>query len=91
MLYNLKQNVPGSMYRGDYGLSKIYCDDNEQICCLFGLKADNESDNYINCAPQSWMASTRNKIIDGKRASYIEGITAIPYEMFNDPFELIEV
>ena len=89
-LYNLKQIVPGSMYRGDYGLSKMYFEDDENICCLLGLKCNNENGEFINCAPQSWMASTRiNKIINGKRATFIDTIVAVQSELFNDPFELI--
>ena len=87
ILYNLKQKVIGSMYNGDYGLMKIY---EEEICCLFGLKVDNENNEFINCAPQSWMASNRtNRLIEGKRPIYMLNITAMPISFYNDSFNMI--
>ena len=80
-LYNLTQKKPGSMYDGDYGLLKFY---DEKLCCLFGLKIDYESSEYIDCAPQSWMASNRtNRLVEGKRPMYMENISSIPNELIN--------
>lgn len=73
LLYNLKQKMPGSLYNGDFGLSKNY----ENICCLLGLKKYNMSNNIINCIPNSWMASRRiNKLTEYKRPIRMENITA---------------
>lgn len=88
ILYNLKSKVPGSMYNGDYGLFKIY----EEIYCLFGLACEHETNEFIHCAPQSWMASNRpNKLINGKRPIFMENITVLSATTFNDTFDEIAV
>lgn len=80
ILYNLKNPPVGSRYDGDYGLLKIY----EQINCLFGLKQENENNNIIHCAPQSWMASNRvNQLVEFKKPIYMRNITTIPKEYYN--------
>lgn len=80
-LYNLNRKIPGSMYNGNYGLLKIY----EEIYCLFGLKIENENMNFVYCAPQSWMASNRiSRLIEGNKPIFMENITAIPVEMYNN-------
>ena len=86
LLYNLKEKVPGSMYNGDYGLLKIY----EHINCLLGLKLENEKDNVIICAPQSWMASNRvNKLIESRKPIYMENISLVPLIVYNNNFQEI--
>ena len=80
-LYNLKQKKPGSMYDGDYGLLKFF---EEKLCCLLGLKLEEETDILIQCAPQSWMASNRtNRLVEGRKLIYIEGISLIPNNLVN--------
>ena len=80
-LYNLKEKVPGSVYKGDYGLLNII----ENIYCLLGLKCDNTTINSSIYAPQSWMASNRaNKLIYGKPPIYFKKIIAIPTSLYND-------
>lgn len=86
ILYDLKQRIPGSMYNGDYGLMKIF----EQIYCLFGLKCESKNNNIINCAPQSWMASTRvNRLIEGKKPIYMNKIHVIPIELYDDKYDKV--
>lgn len=81
-LYNLKPQLPNSLYDGDYGLMKMYEND---ICCLLGLKIENIIDNKFNCTPNSWMASNRiNKLVEFKRPIYIKSISAIPIDVFNE-------
>ncbi len=86
-LFNLKQKIPGSMYNGDYGLLKIYEYD---INCLLGLKCENSYKSDLKCAPQSWMASNRfNRLVEGKRAIYLNTIFKIPIELYNEESDLI--
>lgn len=86
-LYNLKEKIPGSVYNGDYGLMKMY---EEDICCLLGLKKENENDNTIHCAPQSWMASNRgNRLIDFKRPIFMKAISVIPANMYTEKEKII--
>lgn len=88
-LYNLKQKVPGSIYDGDFGLLKFY---EEKICCLFGLKSEQENSCYIYCAPQSWMASNRiNRLVEGKMQIYMKSIISIPSNILNKNFEEIVI
>lgn len=83
ILFNLKQKVAGSIYNGDFGLFKTF----EDMYCLFGLKEENENENYIYCAPQSWMAGNRtNRLIQGKKPIYMENISFVPISAFNDNF-----
>ncbi len=82
LLYNLSNKVPGSVYDGDYGLLKVFEND---LNCLLGLKIHDQNDKVIVCAPQSWMASNRrNRLIDGKRPLYLESISNIPKDLYND-------
>lgn len=81
MLFNLKERKPGSMYDGDYGLLKIY----ENLSCLLGLKVNEEEENTIYCAPQSWMVNNRpNRLVEGKRPIYMESIFKIPIAAYNE-------
>lgn len=83
-LYNLKPQISGSLYDGDYGLMKTYEDD---ICCLLGLKIEDKNSKYINCVPQSWMASNRiNRLVEFRKPIYMENIFIIPIENYNDEF-----
>lgn len=78
-LYNLQPKKFGSLYDGDYGLLKIY----ENINCLLGLVINDTSDKFIECIPQSWMASDRiNYLIVGKRPIYMNKIVHISTELF---------
>lgn len=82
LLYSLKEHVDGSMYNGDYGLFKVF---EQNIYCLFGIKSEIVMDDKITCAPQSWMASDRpNKLIAYKRFIYMESISIISKNMYND-------
>lgn len=88
ILYDLKRKVVGSMYDGDYGLLKIY----EQIYCLLGLKFENKINNVINCAPQSWMASSRvNKLIEHRAPIFMEIIYAVPISVYNNSINEVGV
>ena len=87
ILSNLKIRTPGSLYNGDYGLMKLFEDN---ICCLLGLKEESSNNNIINCAPQSWMASSRiNRLIEYKRPIYLNKIIAIPTYLYNQNETLI--
>ena len=81
-LYNLNNNMPiGSLYKGDYGLFKIF----EDICCLFGLKIDNTTNDIINCVPQSWMPNNRkNNLIEYKHPIYMKTIIKVPIKLYNE-------
>lgn len=86
MLFNLKQKSPGSMYDGDYGLLKWF---DEKLCCLFGLKIESEEEEFINCVPQSWMASNRtNRLVEGRKPIYIENISCVPNTIMNSEINL---
>jgi len=75
ILYDISGYTPGSVYDGDYGLFKIFDNNN----CLLGLKADEINDKCIKCIPQSWMASSRiNNLTKNKKIVYINKIEAIP-------------
>ena len=87
-LYDLKYKVPGSVYDGDFGLMKIY----ENISCLSGLKTVEQENVSIVCAPQSWMASTKTiHLIEYKKPIYMEEITRVPIELYNEKDNLISV
>lgn len=87
-LYNLQQNVVGSVYHGDFGLLKIY----EKINCLLGLVINDDDKNNITCAPQSWMASVRiNNLIEFKKPIYMENISMVPINIYNNIKEEISV
>ena len=80
ILYDLHQTPKGSMYKGDYGLLKVYQDFN----CLLGLITESETESLIFCLSQSWMASYKsNRLIENKRAQYIQNISIVPMDMFN--------
>ncbi len=69
------------MYKGDFGLLKIY----ENLNCLLCLKCTEETDKIINCAPQSYMVDRRLlQITEFKLPLYIDNIIPIPVEMYND-------
>lgn len=79
-LYNLKPQIRGSMYDGDYGLMKTYQFD---ICCLLGLKIEEIEAKICKCVPQSWMASTRiNRLVEFKKPIFMEAIYMIPIENY---------
>ena len=81
ILYSLKEAIPDNLYKGDFGLFKIY----EQIFCLLGLKINIESEKAIICAPQSWMASKRpNRLVENKRPIYMEKIIAISSDLYDE-------
>ncbi len=81
LLFNLKYNIPkGSLYKGDYGLFKIFKD----IHCLFGLKINNIANDIINCKPQSWMPNNRkNNIIEFKTPIFMKKIIKVPANLYN--------
>lgn len=81
-LYNLKPKLKDSLYDGDYGLMKTYEND---LCCLLGLKIDDENEKVIKCIPNSWMASRRiNKLVEFKRPIYIESTIALQIELYDE-------
>ncbi|MBP3765880.1 MAG: hypothetical protein J6G98_01695 [Bacilli bacterium] len=85
-LYNLQPKKYGSLYDGDYGLLKIY----EKINCLLGLVISDTDKNNIKCAPQSWMASEKiNYLIENKKPFYLEEISCIPIELFDESNNLM--
>ena len=80
-LYDLTMVPPNSLYKGNYGLLKIY----EYINCLLGLITNNETENTVFCSPQSWMVNTRViQLTELKRPLYIENITFIPIDIYKD-------
>lgn len=91
-LYNFK--IQGKLnsysnYDGDFALTKTYQYD---IFCLLGLKVDTTYNKYLSCIPNSWMASHRiNKLVEFRKASYTDKITAVPIELFNDSIYSIPV
>ena len=91
-LYNFKnqnKSNPYSNYNGDFALTKTYQYD---IFCLLGLKIDTTYDKYLSCVPNSWMASHRiNQLVEFRKASYMDKITAIPKEFLNDLINSIYV
>lgn len=81
-LYNLKPQIQGSLYDGDYGLMKTY---EKDICCLLGLKIENVNNKITKCIPQSWMASNRiNRLVEFKKPTYMEAIYIIPVDTYNE-------
>ena len=83
--YEFREQIPGSQFNGDYGVLKIY----EELNCLLGLRINKMINNITNSIPISWMASNRsNKLVEFKRPSYINSITAIPKELYNDEYLL---
>ena len=81
VLFNLKYNMPkGSLYKGDYGLFKIF----EDIYCLLGLKVNDISNDIINCMPQSWMPNNRkNSIIEFKTPIFMKEIIKVPVNLYS--------
>ena len=80
-LLSLKVVPPGSSYKGDFGLLKIY----EDLNCLLCLKIVEETDNVIICSPQSYMVDKRIlQITEFKMPQYIENIIPIPIELYNE-------
>lgn len=74
-LYDLKVKNPYSKFDGDYGLVKTY---ENNICCLLGLKEEDEDKSVIVCVPVSWMANRRgNLLINGKKPIFMKEITAV--------------
>lgn len=87
-LYDLSKKIPGSIYKGNFGILKIY----QNIYCLLALIINTQESNIIKCAPQSWMASNRiNYLIRTRKQIYIEKITKIPIELYNEKDNLISV
>ena len=87
-LYNLHDNIPGSLYKGDYGLLKIY----SGTSCLLGLVIAINNNPILTCAPQSWMVSKKNNyLIENKRAIYKENMIMIPVEKYDEINNLISV
>ncbi len=87
-LYDLSKKTPGSVYKGNFGVLKIYQD----IYCLLALIIDNQENDIIKCAPQSWMASNRiNYLIRTKKQIYMERIIKIPIRLYNEKNNLISV
>ena len=86
-LYILKMKSINSLYNGDYRLTKMY---EEDICCLLGLKIESKENKRIYCCPNSWMASNRiNRLVEFKRPIYMESISMIPAETYNEGFDKI--
>lgn len=79
ILYNLQEKNPVSLYDGDFGLMKIYQNDNgDNIYCLLGIK----NNNIYNCVPQSWMVEKRpNNLIQYKKPLYLKDIDKVPVEV----------
>ena len=83
--YEFREQIPGSQFNGDYGILKIY----ESLNCLLGLRISSVINNITNSIPISWMASNRsNKLVEFKRPSFINKITAIPKELYNEEYLL---
>jgi len=89
ILYNLQEKNPLSLYDGDFGLMKVYQDEDiNNIYCLLGIKNKFKNNNTYNCVPQSWMAGKRpNNLVQYKRPLYLHEITRIPNEITNNAIQ----
>ena len=51
---------------------------------MLALICDKETETTTYCSPQSWMASVKsNRLIENKRAQYMENITMLPVEVLD--------
>lgn len=87
-LYDLSKKTVGSVYKGNFGILKIY----QNVYCLLALIISTQENNIIKCAPQSWMASNRiNYLIRTKKQIYMEKIIKFPIELYNKENDLISI
>lgn len=80
-LFDTKGRNDGSLIDGEYGLLKIY----ENIYCFLGLKIDNEKEDRIYCAPQTWFADRKAyKRVAGKKPLFVNNISKINKDLYSD-------
>ena len=76
-LYNLKQAKITPLYKGDYGLLKLF----DNIYCLLGIKMIDYKELYLY-TPQTWIADKR--ILIKQTPKYYKSIIIIPKTVFGD-------